>query len=271
MFCLNIDKVAFTVLGIEIYWYGILYSLALCTGWMLATGLVNFLRARGCVVPTKKKFDSFMLWTVVWAVVGARLGHVLFFDLKFYLENKLEIFMLRNGGMAFHGGILATLLYIVYFCKKYRFQVRLFFDVMAISASGGVFVGRIANFLNQELYGKVASVWSSVVFSSVDSLPRHPTQIYESIFDGLLPLLTTILMFKTSEGKVMGKGVLSGTFCVLYSISRFIIEFYKEVEVYSIFCTIYLTTGQMLSAMLFLVGIACMFAPSKIRERTQKI
>jgi phosphatidylglycerol:prolipoprotein diacylglycerol transferase len=196
-----------------------------------------------------------MFFAIVWTVVGARLGHVIFFELEYYLHNPHEIIMLRNGGLSFHGSVLALTLYTSYFCKKRNVYWKIILDVLCLAGSLGVGIGRLANFVNQELYGKVCTANFAVIFSLVDQLPRYPTQLLESFFEGLLNFWLLIIVFRLKGIVIIGTGMLTSIFCIVYSSARFIIEFYKEVETITYFKCISLTVGQILSIALFLFGI----------------
>ena len=262
MLLMDINPVAFRLSGIDIYWYGIFYALALLGSWMVATFILRRLRTQNAIVPSKQQFDSFMFWAIVWAVIGSRLGHVLFFEPTYYAEHPIEILLIRNGGLAFHGGFIAVAIFIYYFCRKNNFRIMTMCDILCFSASFGIFIGRLANFFNQELYGKIATVDHAVIFQFVDKMPRYPTQIYESLFEGLLNFIVMLYVWGFTRGKIIGSGVFTFIFCTIYSISRFIIEFYKDVE------TNFwgLTTGQILSILMFLIGIIILLWTKKVNK-----
>jgi phosphatidylglycerol:prolipoprotein diacylglycerol transferase len=188
-------------------------------------------------------------------LVGARLGHILFFDLEYYLQNPLEVVMLRNGGLAFHGSILTLACYTYSFCRKHNLAWRALLDILCLAGSLGLGIGRIANFINQELYGKICTSDFAVIFSLVDHMPRYPIQLFESFFEGFLNFWVLLLIFKLKGGRIIGYGVLTSIFCIIYSSARFITEFYKEVATEQYFGWLSLTVGQTLSIALFLFGI----------------
>ena len=255
MFIWSVSPIAFSIGSLPVYWYGIIYATALFSSWAIATWILRKLRNNDISVPTKEEFDSFIFWAIVTIIVGARLGHVLFFDLEYYIKHPFEIFMIRNGGLAFHGSVIALVVYILAYVRRRKLSWKIMADVLAIAGALGVGIGRFANFMNQELYGQVTSSEMAVIFTLVDNLPRYPTQIFEAFFEGLLNFWFLFIVFRLKGGTLIGTGVPTAIFCIIYSSARFVIEFYKDVEVYTYFNTISLTVGQILSIALFLFGI----------------
>jgi phosphatidylglycerol:prolipoprotein diacylglycerol transferase len=244
---------------LNIYWYGIIYATALISSWAVATWLLRILRNECIVVPSKEKFDSFVFWAIISIIISARIGHILFFDFEYYFAHPTEVIMIRNGGLSFHGAIIGLVLYSYKFVKKMHIPWKLLTDILSIAGAFGVGVGRIANFVNQELYGKIATTNLSVIFSYVDHMPRYPTQLLESFFEGFLNFWILFIVFKFKGVKIVGNGIITSLFCIIYSSSRFVIEFFKEVETYTYFNTIILTVGQTLSIALFLFGIFMLY------------
>ncbi|MDR1390864.1 MAG: prolipoprotein diacylglyceryl transferase [Holosporales bacterium] len=255
MFTLSISPIAFSIGALNVYWYGIVYASALLLSWCVAVWALNKLRNNGVNVPSKEVFDKFMFWAIISIIIGARLGHVLFFDLKYYMQYPSEIIMLRNGGLSFHGAVISLVIYSYLFIKKYNFSLKLFADILCLAGALGIGIGRFANFINQELYGKISTSNASVIFLLVDHMPRYPTQIFESFFEGFLNFWILFIIFRLKGVKIIGTGVIVSVFCTVYSSARFIVEFYKEVETYVYFDAIALTIGQTLSITLFLFGV----------------
>lgn len=200
---------------------------------------------------------------IIACVIGARLGHILFFELEYYLRHPLEIVMLRNGGMSFHGAIAGLFIASYQFARKYNYSLKTIADILSFSGAIGIFLGRIANFINQELYGVPTSVNWAVIFNYVDPLPRHPTQLYEAFSEGLFSFWIMLILWLIKGGKTVGTGIYALIFLSVYSVSRFFIEFFKNVEVITYFNIIKLTTGQVLSIVLLLATIL-IFKPKKI-------
>ena len=259
MFIWSVSPVAFSIGSLPVYWYGIIYATALFASWAVATWVLRKLRNNNIKVPTKEEFDNFMFWAIVSIVVGARLGHVLFYELEYFIKHPLEIIMIRNGGLSFHGSVIALVVYVFVYVKRHNIQWKVMADVLAIAGALGVGIGRFANFMNQELYGKISSSDMAVIFSLVDNMPRYPTQIIEAFFEGLLNFWLLFVIFRLKGVKIIGTGITTAIFCIVYSSARFVIEFYKEVEVYTYFDTIALTVGQVLSIALFLFGVFVLY------------
>jgi phosphatidylglycerol:prolipoprotein diacylglycerol transferase len=255
MFSWSVSHIAFSVGGFCVYWYGIIYATALFASWLVATWGLRKLRANEVSVPSKEEFDKFMFWAIVSIIVGARIGHVLFFDFEYYTEHPLEVFMIRNGGLSFHGAVIALAVYVYYSMRKAAISWRMLSDILCLAGALGVGIGRLANFMNQELYGKVTSAKCAVIFSMVDHLPRYPTQLFESLFEGFLNFWLLLIILRMQGLKILGTGKLTMIFCTVYSSARFIIEFYKEVEVYNYGTLLSLSVGQVLSIGLFLFGL----------------
>jgi phosphatidylglycerol:prolipoprotein diacylglycerol transferase len=179
----------------------------------------------------------------------------LFFDIEYYLKNPLEIIMIRRGGLSFHGAAIGIGLYVYAFVKKRNLSWRLFTDILCLAGALGVGIGRLANFANQELYGKIATIDCAVIFSLVDNMPRYPTQLFESFFEGFLNFWILFIIFRIKGILTFGTGILTSVFCIVYSSSRFIIEFFKETETHTYFNSITLSAGQVLSIAMFLFGV----------------
>lgn len=259
MFIWSVSPIAFLIGNLPVYWYGIIYATALFLSWAVATWVLRKLRNNNIKVPTKEEFDSFMFWAIISIVVGARLGHVLFYELEYFVKHPLEIIMIRNGGLSFHGSVIALAIYVFAYVKRHKISWKIMADVLAIAGALGVGIGRFANFMNQELYGKITSSDMAVIFSFVDNMPRYPTQIIEALFEGLLNFWILFVMFRLKGVKIIGTGIATVIFCIVYSSARFVIEFYKEVEVYTYFNAIALTVGQVLSLALFLFGVFVLY------------
>jgi len=255
----SVSPIALSIGNFNIYWYGIIYATALFSSWAIATWILRKLRNNKISVPSKEDFDKFMFWGIIFIIIGARLGHVLFFDLEYYITYPLEIFMLRNGGLSFHGSAIALAIYTYFFMKKQNFSWKLLADVLSLAGAFGVGIGRIANFMNQELYGRISTIDFSVIFSLVDHMPRYPTQLFESFFEGFLNFIILFFIFQLKGIKIIGTGLITALFCIIYSAARFAIEFYKDVETYTYFNSITLTVGQILSIALFLFGIFMLY------------
>ncbi|MFV9838797.1 MAG: prolipoprotein diacylglyceryl transferase [Aaplasma endosymbiont of Hyalomma asiaticum] len=222
---MEMDPVALRLWGVEVRWYALSYVFgALFVYW--------YLGKIGKFLPDKKEIlESLVSWMIAGIVVGGRAFYVLFYNPSFYLQFPIEIFKVWNGGMSFHGGLVGSLIATIIVCKKNKLELPPILDLCACSAPLGLFLGRIANLINGELYGKITSSCLGVVFTkSNETLPRHPTQVYESVLEGLLPVILMNILFRYTEIRKY-PGVLSCVFCLWYSTVRFSIEFLREPDI----------------------------------------
>lgn len=251
LFFLDISPIAFTLGSISIYWYGLIYAASILVSWKFASYIISNTPQS----PSKEEFEQFIFSCILACVIGARLGHILFFEFEYYLKHPIEIVMLRNGGMSFHGAVLALAIVGYIFSRRHTYNIKIIADILSFAGSIGIFLGRIANFINQELYGLPTGVNWAVIFSYVDPLPRHPTQLYESFFEGLVSFWLMLIVWAIRGSKSIGTGVYAFIFFSIYSISRFFIEFFKDVETINCFGIIKFTIGQILSIALLLFAI----------------
>ena len=247
----DIDPVAFSIGSLKIYWYGVLFALSIVIAWTFINIFVKKTSELGYSTITLNQLDKFMLGAIVVTVISARIGHVLFFELDYYLHNPLEIVMLRNGGLSFHGGLIGMIIYTWIYCSKHSIPKLFLADTLCFATSGALITGRLANFVNQELVGKVWASEFGVVFKAVDDLPRYPTQLYEAMTEGLLTFMILSLTLKLKGWKSVGTGIYTSLFCIVYSSSRFIIEFFKDTDI----ACMSLTVGQILCLFMFCLGL----------------
>ena len=247
MFINNFDPVAFNFFSLEIRWYSLAYIFGIIIGWVYSKKyLINDKSILNI-------FDDLIAYLIIGVILGGRLGYILFYNLDYYLNNLNEVLMLWKGGMSFHGGVIGVVISTILFSKKHNINPFTFLDLIAVVAPIGIFLGRIANFLNSELYGKETEVFWSVIYPKIDNLTRHPSQIYEAIFEGLiLFLILNLLVKKNLLGK---KGLISSCFLIFYSLFRFVLEFFREPDPQVGYLIISMTMGQILSLFLFIIGI----------------
>ena len=194
---------------------------------------------------------------IIGLIIGGRVGYILFYNLIFYINNPLDVFKIWQGGMSFHGGVLGIILASILFAKKNQDDVFEYLDVVALVSPIGIFFGRIANFINSELYGYETSVPWAVKFIQIDNLYRHPTQLYEAILEGIVLFL--ILLFFRKKETLSKTGVLSSLFLVFYSIFRFIVEFFRVPDEQIGYIILNITMGQLISLVFFTVGLILFF------------
>ena len=247
MFINNFDPVAFNFFALEIRWYSLSYIFGIILAWVYCKRfLIKDEREL-------KLFDDLISFLIIGVIVGGRLGYVIFYNPIYYLKNPIEILMLWNGGMSFHGGTLGVIFATYLFSKKNKNNSFIFLDLIAMSAPIGIFLGRIANFINSELYGRQTDFLISVKFERVDDLHRHPSQIYEAFFEGIV--LFIFMNFFLRKYLYKSPGVISSLFLVFYSIFRFFIEYTREPDSHIGFVFLNLTQGQIISVLFFIIGL----------------
>ena len=246
MFINNFDPVAFQIFSFEIRWYSLAYITGILLGWILSKRIfISDLKL-------KEKFDDFVTYVILGIIIGGRLGYVFFYNFDYYLNNLIDIFKIWQGGMSFHGGLIGVIIVSVLFSKKNNQNAFIYLDIISIVAPIGIFFGRIANFINSELYGIETKILWSVKFIKVDDLYRHPSQLYEAFFEGLILFL--ILIYFRRKGLMKIPGLISGLFLIFYSVFRFIIEFFRVPDEQLGYFFLNLTMGQIISFIFLLIG-----------------
>ena len=246
MFINNFDPVAFQIFSLEIRWYSLSYIIGILLGWFLSKRIFisnNELR---------DKFDDYITYLILGIIIGGRLGYVIFYNFEYYMNNFIDIFKVWQGGMSFHGGLLGIIFVSILFAKKNNHDPFRYLDVVAIVAPIGIFFGRMANFINSELYGIETKLPWGVKFLKIDNLSRHPSQIYEAIFEGIILLF--ILLYFRKKGFMKSPGMISGLFLIFYSIFRFSIEFLRVPDEQLGYLFFNLTMGQIMSFLFLLIG-----------------
>jgi len=248
MFINNFDPVAFQIFSLEIRWYSLAYIFGIIFGWLYC---------KNKLIKDEKLlnlFDDLLAYLIIGIILGGRLGYVIFYNLEYYFDNFYEILMIWKGGMSFHGGVIGVILATVIFSKKYKINSYIFLDLIALVAPIGLFLGRIANFINSELYGRETDIFWSVKFVIIDNISRHPSQIYEAIFEGLI--LFFLLNHFVKKDAFKNPGLISSMFLIFYSFFRFILEFFREPDSQIGYLVYQLTLGQFISIIFFFLGIS---------------
>ena len=246
MFTNNFDPVAFQILSLEIRWYSLAYIIGILSGWIYC---------KNKIIKDKvilDLFDDFITYCIIGIILGGRLGYVLLYNPGYYLQNPIEILMLWNGGMSFHGGLIGIIFVTVLFSKKNRLNPFIFLDLISLVAPIGIFFGRIANFINSELYGIPTNVAWSVKFVLIDNMKRHPSQLYEAFFEGIFLFL--ILNFFFKKIYFIKPGQISSLFLIFYSLFRFFIEFFRAPDQQIGYIIFGLTLGQLISVIFLIMG-----------------
>lgn len=245
----NIDPVLLKIAGFEIRYYGLIIVLSL----IIAYFMIPYLAKKKGLKLSKDQTENLLFYTALSGLIGARLFIVLIYFPSYYLSNPLEIFKIWKGGVSFHGALLFGLIAVYLYCKKHKLKFLEVIDIMIIPVALGFAFGRIGNFLNGELYGRITNVPWAVKFKDVEGF-RHPSQLYESAKNFII--FSTLLFL---SNKKLKPGFLLATFLVMYSIFRFFIEFVREPEIYVYF----LTMGQFLCLLMFISGIYLFYKISK--------
>jgi phosphatidylglycerol:prolipoprotein diacylglycerol transferase len=262
----NIDPIAISIGPIDIRWYGLGYVVSILLGWWYARKIASTPRlwANDTPAMTITDLDDFLLWAAVGIVVGGRIGFILFYDLPLYLANPSLIFEIWKGGMSFHGGIAGTTIAMILFARKRGISVWSLFDVIATVCVTGLFLVRLANFINGELYGGLSDLPWAVVFPGQEPFARHPSQLYEAGLEGLLTgIVLAIMVFRLSALK--RPRLVAGTFVSLYSVSRIAVEFVRlpDAQVGYLFGG-WLTMGMVLSLPMLLLGLWAIWRASRL-------
>ncbi len=257
MFINNFDPVAFQVFSLDIRWYSLSYIFGLIFGWIYCQKILIKDNLK------KKLFDDYILYIIIGIIVGGRLGYVLIYNPIYYIENLKEILMIWNGGMSFHGALVGITLSTIIFCKKNNENIFYFLDLVSLSAPIGIFFGRISNFINSELYGRETDVVWSVKFIQIDNLDRHPSQIYEAFFEGIILFIILNFLYNKS---IFRPGTISSLFLIFYSIFRFTIEFLREPDAHIGLVYLNMTMGQIISILTIMIGLILIYFPKDVKR-----
>ncbi len=259
MFINNFDPVAIQFFSLEIRWYSLAYIIGILFGWILNKKV--FISDPNI----EEKFDDFITYLILGIILGGRLGYVFFYNFDYYSNNLIDIFKIWQGGMSFHGGLIGVIIASIWFSKKNNQNTFIYLDFVSLVAPIGIFFGRIANFMNSELYGIETKIPWAVKFIKVDNLYRHPTQLYEAFFEGII--LFIILIYFRKKGFMKIPGFTSGLFLVFYSIFRFLIEFLRVPDEQLGYLFFNFTMGQIISFIFLLIGVYLIFTKYEIRKK----
>ena len=256
----NFDPILIDLGLFEIRWYSLAYILGIIIGWMYATRIIKLTTTNKYNFEQIKKsnFDDLIIYLVIGIILGGRLGYIFFYNLEYYIQNFPEIFKIWQGGMSFHGGLIGIIISIIFFSKKTKINFFKFSDIVSCVAPIGIFLGRVANFINGELYGKVSTLPWSVIFPNGGDVGRHPSQIYEAILEGLV-LFILINYLALKKELLFKTGYISGLFLILYSILRIFSENFREPDMHIGLFFNYFSMGVLLSCITFLAGCFIIF------------
>ena len=255
----NFDPVMVAIGPFTIRWYALAYIVGILLGWLYARALIRAESFWGGTAPmTGLDFDDFVLWVTLGIILGGRTGYVIFYNPEHFAAHPTEIVQLWKGGMSFHGGFVGCVLAVVPFARQRGISILSLGDVTCAVATIGLFLGRLANFVNGELWGRPTDVPWAMVFPGGGPIPRHPSQLYEAALEGLV--LFGVLWFSMRMGALRRPGLVIGLFALGYGIARVICEFFREPDPQLGFLWGGLTMGMLLSVPLMLTGIAFIVA-----------
>tara|TARA_B100000900_G_scaffold317947_1_gene276990 strand:- start:10 stop:786 length:777 start_codon:yes stop_codon:yes gene_type:complete len=258
MFINNFDPVVFQIMSFEIRWYSLAYILGIVIGWILCKKI--FIKNSDI----NEKFDDYITYLIIGVILGGRIGYIVFYNFSYYLDNFFDIFKIWQGGMSFHGGLLGVIASSYIFAKKNKQNPFYYLDQVSLVAPIGIFFGRLANFINSELYGTITNVPWSVIFIKVDNLSRHPSQLYEAILEGVILFL--ILIYFINKNFLKKPGLISGLFLIFYSLFRFFIEFFRVPDEQMGYLILNLTMGQIISLVFASIGITIFYLKNENKQ-----
>ena len=246
----NINPVAIDLGIIQIRWYAISYIAGILLSWVLILNIIKFKNLK----VDNKVISELISNSMIGIIIGGRLGYVIFYNPDYYLNNLLEIFKLWNGGMSFHGGFIGVVFAVIYSSKISKTAILILADLIAIVAPIGIFFGRLANFINGELYGRITNHSFGMIFPNAGNSPRHPSQLYEAFFEGFL-LFIIMLLFIKFTNILNKKGLITALFLSCYGSFRFMIEFFREPDSNIGLLYFNFSMGQLLSLPMIIVGL----------------
>ena len=246
----NINPVAIDLGIIQIRWYAISYIAGILFSWVLILNIIKFKNLK----VDNKVISELISNSMIGIIIGGRLGYVIFYNPDYYLNNLLEIFKLWNGGMSFHGGFIGVVFAVIYSSKISKTPILILADLIAIVAPIGIFFGRLANFINGELYGRITNHSFGMIFPNAGNSPRHPSQLYEAFFEGFL-LFIIMLLFIKFTNILNKKGLITALFLSCYGSFRFMIEFFREPDANIGLLYFNFSMGQLLSLPMIIVGL----------------
>jgi len=246
----SINPVVMSLGFIDIRWYSLAYIFA----FILGSVIIKRLNNGSYRLVSDDKIDKFFIWAIIGVILGGRIGYVLFYQTNLFFTKPTYILEIWNGGMSFHGGLIGMILSIYLFSLKYKIQFFYLSDLVSLVAPIGLFLGRISNFINTELYGRVTDFPLAIIYPLVDNNPRHPSQLYEAFFEGII-LFLILLFYFSKKPKKYNIGTISGLFLIFYSIFRFLIEYLREPDYHLGLIFYYFSMGQLLCIPFLLAGL----------------
>ena len=260
MYTHNLDPVLFDFGFLVIRWYSLAYIFGILIGWWLGKRII--LKRFQNINFNIKEFDNLITYIIISMLIGGRIGYVLFYNFGYYLSNPFDILKIWEGGMSFHGALIGVIIGTYWFSIKKNIPTFFLLDIVSFVAPIGIFFGRVANFINGELVGKTTDVFWGVIFPNIDNNIRHPSQLYEAFFEGIvLFIIMNLILFRNNYKT----GTCSYMFLIFYGIFRTFSEFFREPDSEVGYLFNLISMGTMLSFLMILAGIIIFFKKDDIK------
>ncbi len=247
----NIDPIAFSVGPLVVRWYALAYLVGFLAGWKYCVWLAS---KESKLLPTREQIDDFLPWAILGVIAGGRIGYVLFYQLPYYADDPLSAFKVWQGGMSFHGGALGVIIALFVYAFVKKIPLLRLTDIVCAAVPIGVFFGRIANFINSELWGRVTDKPWGVVFPNGGEMARHPSQLYEAALEGIILFWILFILYLMPSTRNR-PGIVTGAFLAGYGIFRMIVENYREPDAHLGFIYGSISMGQILSIPMIMLGL----------------
>ena len=254
MYTHNLDPVLLKLGFLSIHWYSLAYIFGIVFGWLYAKKLIKDIINKTNYKFNLQDLDDYISYLIFSIILGGRIGYILFYNFEYYSQNLLDTLKIWEGGMSFHGALIGIVLGTFIFANKKKVKAFILLDIVACTSPIGIFLGRLSNFINAELYGKPTEKSWGVIFPNVDNVARHPSQIYEAFLEGII-LFIILLIYFYRKKKYRIYGAISGLFLIFYSIFRFLIEYVREPDLHLGLFLNFISMGQILCIPFFIFGI----------------
>ena len=251
MFTHNLDPVLMDFGLVSIRWYSLAYVFGIIIGWWYGKKIIVKKFQASEEKSLSSKFDDIITYIIIGIIIGGRLGYVIFYNLDYFIKTPINVLKIWEGGMSFHGALIGVIVSTYFFSRKEKIKAFLLLDVIACVAPIGIFLGRIANFINGELIGKPTNMPWGVIFPTIDMVPRHPSQLYEAFFEGVILFIIINLVMLKKNYKI---GMCSYMFLIFYGFLRIISEFFREPDIQVGYLFNQLSMGSILSIMMIIFG-----------------
>jgi|TARA_B100001093_G_scaffold381179_1_gene366692 phosphatidylglycerol:prolipoprotein diacylglycerol transferase len=261
MYTHNLDPVLVDFGFIVIRWYSLAYIFGIIIGWWLGKKFISHILKSTNLKFNLSDFDDLITYLIISIIIGGRLGYVIFYNLEYYISSPLDILKVWEGGMSFHGALIGIVVGTYFFSVKRKVSALFLLDIIASVSPIGIFFGRVANFINAELVGKISSVPWSVIFPTVDMLSRHPSQLYEALLEGLILFMILSTIILTKKYKI---GTCSSIFLIFYGVFRIISEFFRQPDAQVGYIFNLFSMGTILSFFMILFGLVILGVTKKI-------